>query len=594
MTCETLVQLLERSVAKYGTSDVLGTKLPGGGWRWISYAELGKLVDRARAGLAALGVGPGDRVGIVADNRVEWAVLAFATYGLGAVYVPMYQAQPPKDWEFILRDCAAKVVIGANQKVYEELRKIASQLPSLEDVIGLELPESDPHSYRHLLASGAEKPVPTASVSPTDVAALLYTSGTTGEPKGVQLSHRNFCSNVLAANQRFDFGPGDRSLAFLPWAHAFGQTAELYSLMWMGCAMAINDEVPNLINNLPDVKPTVLVAVPRIFNRIYDGVNKQMQDKPAPIRKLFHAAVAAATRQGKGERLSLGEKLALALGNKLIFSKVRQKFGGRLRFVVSGSAALSVQVAEFIDALGIAVYEGYGLTETSPVVSANYPGHRKIGSVGPAFPGVEIRIDREVTGDPVHGEILVSGPNVMVGYYNRPEENAQVLLPDGSFRTGDMGYVDEDGFLFITGRIKEQYKLENGKYVVPSPLEEELKLSPYILNVMLYGSNRPHNVALVVLDVAAIQKWASEQGKTLRDDLTTDPEAKRLIAGELAKYSADFRGYEKPQDFLLITEDFTLENDMLTPSLKLKRRNVLARYESRLAELYATPIGATG
>lgn len=586
-TFETLVELLERTVAKHGSADALGTKLEGGGWHWISYTELLKQVEELRGGLAALGVGRGDRVGIVADNRVEWAAAAFATYGLGAVFVPMYQAQPPKEWAFILRDCEAKVVFGANQQVYDDLKQVAQEVPSLQHVIGLELPESDADSYRRLLEVGRKQPAAPAQLAGSDLAALIYTSGTTGSPKGVRLSHGNFCSNVLAASQRFDFGPGDRSLAFLPWAHSFGQTAELYTLLWKGCSIAINDAVPNLITNLPDVKPTVLVAVPRIFNRIYDGVNKQMQDKPAPIRKLFHAAIRAANEQARGGHLGFLDRLSLKLGNKLIFSKVRQKFGGRLRFVVSGSAALSVQVAEFIDALGIAVYEGYGLTETSPVVSANYPGHRKLGSVGPAFPGVEIRIDREVTGDPVHGEIVVSGPNVMQGYHNRPEETAEVLLPDGSFRTGDMGYLDEDGYLFITGRIKEQYKLETGKYVVPSPLEEELKLSPFILNVMLYGANRPHNVALVVADVPAIEKWAGERGVVLgKEPLATHPEVKKLIGAELEKYSAAFKNYEKPRGFKIITEDFTLENDMLTPSLKVKRRNVLARYEADLQALY--------
>lgn len=584
-TFETLVELLDKTVARHGKAEALGTKLEGGAWRWTSYEELGTLVDRLRGGLTSLGVGSGDRVGVVADNRLEWAVAAFATFGLGAVLVPMYQAQPPSEWEFILRDCEAKLVFGANQQVYEDLKKL--DVPSLAHVIGFELPETDEHAYRHLLEIGRERPHPRADVRPEHLAGLIYTSGTTGNPKGVRLTHRNFSSNVVAATQRFDFGPGDRSLAFLPWAHSFGQTAELYTLLWTGSSIAINDAVPNLITNLPEVKPTALVAVPRIFNRIYDGVNKQMADKPAPIRKLFHASVAAANKQSKGGTLSLTEKLALRLGNKLIFSKVRQKFGGRLRFVVSGSAALSVQVAEFIDALGIAVYEGYGLTETSPVVSANYPGNRKIGSVGPAFPGVEIRIDREVTGDAVNGEIVVSGPNVMQGYYNRPEETAQVLLPDGSFRTGDMGYLDADGFLFLTGRIKEQYKLETGKYVVPSPLEEELKLSPFILNVMLYGANQPHNVALVVADVAAIEKWAADKGLALGADLTQHPEVKKLLKAELDKYAAAFKSYEKPRDLLVIAEDFTLENDMLTPSLKVKRRNVLARYEGQLKSLYS-------
>jgi long-chain acyl-CoA synthetase len=582
---KTLVELQQLSSEKFATSDVFGTKLADGSWSWLTYGDFQKLIDRARGGLAALGVGAGDRVAIISDNRVEWAVLAFATYGLGASYVPMYQAQLPAEWGYIVGDCGAKVVFGATNAIVSSLREVTRDIPTLQHVLGLELPASDEASYAKLLERGDANPTPVARVVPSDLAAIIYTSGTTGNPKGVELTHDNFCSNVRAALERFDFGPGDRSLAFLPWAHVFGQMAELYSLLRKGATLAINDAVPNLITNLPVVRPTVLVAVPRIFNRIYDGVNKQMTEKPAIIQKLFHAAIAAATKRSRGESLGLGESLALKLGDKLIFSKVRMKFGGRLRFVVSGSAALSPAVGEFIDALGIAVYEGYGLTETSPVVSANYAGHRKIGSVGPAFPGVEIRIDRTVTGDPVHGEIVVSGPNVMRGYHNHPEETAQVILPDGSFRTGDMGYLDKDGFLYITGRIKEQYKLETGKYVVPSPLEEELKLSPFIINVMLHGVNKPHNVALVVPDLPALQNWAKEQGHTL-GDITKDPKVRELLRGELEKYSATFKSYERPKNFAILTEDFTTENDMLTPKLSLKRRNVLARYGADLEALY--------
>jgi long-chain acyl-CoA synthetase len=353
----------------------------------------------------------------------------------------------------------------------------------------------------------------------------------------------------------------------------------------LGCAVAINDEVPKLVNNLPDVKPTVLIAVPRIFNRIYDGVNQQMRDKPKPIQALFHAGVRAATRRSRGHQLGFGESLTLKLADKLIFKKVRQKFGGRLRLVVSGSAALSKEVAEFIDALGIEVYEGYGLTETAPVISVNTPTHRKIGSVGKPLPNVRVVIDTQVTGDPKNGEIVAYGDNVMRGYHNHPEEDAKIFTSDRGLRTGDMGYVDEDGYLYITGRIKEQYKLENGKYVVPSPLEEDLKLSPYIDNVMLHGANKPHNVALVVLSQANLAKWAEREGVTLGDP-TTNPRVRELLRAELEKYSKDFRGYERPKGFALLTEDFTVENGMLTPKMSVRRNQVLKQYQSTLDKLY--------
>jgi long-chain acyl-CoA synthetase len=333
------------------------------------------------------------------------------------------------------------------------------------------------------------------------------------------------------------------------------------------------------------VKPTVLYAVPRVFNRLYEGVNAQIAARPGVIQRLFKHGLDTAKRKARGEQVGAVDQLVLTLADRLIFSTVRQRFGGRLKYAISGSAALSPDVAAFIDALGITVYEGYGLTETSPIATANYPGHRKLGSVGHAIPDVAIQIDRSVTGDPKHGEIIVKGPNVMQGYHNRPEETQAVLMEDRSFRTGDMGYLDSDGYLYITGRLKEQYKLENGKYVVPSPMEEQLKLSPYIANVMIYGANKPHNVALVVPDSEALRVWAEKQGITL-GDVRTNKQVHDLIRGEIDTLSKDIKGYERVQDFVLCLEDFTTENGMLTPTLKVKRRVVLDRYGKDLEALY--------
>jgi len=452
----------------------------------------------------------------------------------------------------------------------------------------MDLPETDERSYQRTIAKGKAAPVAVAHPNPSQDACFIYTSGTTGQPKGVVLSHWNIASNVIAAGEVFPLRPTDRSLAFLPWAHAFGQTAELHMLFSVGCALALNDEVPNLVGNLAEVKPTILIAVPRIFNRIYDGVNKQMAERPALIQKLFHAGIRAATKKKRGDPLSLAEAFSLTVADRLIFSKVRARFGGRLRFSVSGSAALSREVAEFVDALGIAVYEGYGLTEASPVVTANCPDATRLGTVGKPVPGVRIEIDRQVTGDEKNGEILVYGDNVMRGYHHREEEQRQMLMPDGGLRTGDMGFLDDEGFLHITGRIKEQYKLENGKFVVPSPLEEELKLSPFILNALLFGLNRPFNVALVVLDEPAISKWARENNLSIQDP-TEHPAVKELIGKELEARSQSFRGYEKPKAFALIREDFTVENGLLTPSLKVRRKLVLERYLPRLEALYRSP-----
>lgn len=581
---ENMVQLSRKSCDAHASRDLFGTK-KGSAWSWTTYRQFGQMVDVCRGGLKKRGVGPGDRVAMVADNRVEWAVAAHATYGLGAAFVPMYEVQLPKEWKFILNDCDAKVVIAANDTIHAKLVEMATELEALEHVIGLELADDHDDSWASLLAAGEESPAEPTDPDADDVAGLIYTSGTTGNPKGVLLSHGNITSNINAIHDVFTFEVSDRSLSFLPWAHSFGQTCELHGLMSMGCSMAINDDVKNLVANLAEVKPSILFAVPRIFNRIYDGVNKQISDKPGIIQSLFRSAIAAAGKKSNGEALGVGESFSLWLADRIIFSSIRQKFGGRLRYAISGSAALDQSVAEFIDALGIMVYEGYGLTETSPIVTANYPGSRRMGTVGKAVPGVKVHIDEEQSDQPGEGEIVVYGPNVMKGYHNRPEENDKVLMEDGGFRTGDLGRVDADGFLKITGRIKEQYKLENGKYVMPAPLEEQLKLSPYIANVLLFGDNKPHNVALVVPDVETVHKWADEKGVTL-GDLESSKELAELLEKELEIRGADFKGFERPRDFTIVAEDFTTDNGMLTPTMKLKRRAILAKYQDRIDDLY--------
>jgi long-chain acyl-CoA synthetase len=579
-----LVDLCQRSCAQYASNKLFGTK-EDGRWQWITYADFIKLVDNFRAGLAELGVEAGNNIGIISNNRVEWAVACYATYGLKASFVPMYEAQLDKEWAFILNDCAATVAIAATNDIAKKLEALKPDVPSLKHVIGFELPADDERSYKAMLKNGAANPVEAKHPEESDTAGFIYTSGTTGNPKGVILSHGNITSNINAIHTIFTFEAADRSLSFLPWAHSFGQTCELHGLLSMGCSMGINDEVPSLVGNLAEVQPTILFAVPRIFNRIYDGVNKQMAEKPGLIQKLFRSGIANATKRSNGQSLGPLSSLGLKIADKIIFSKIRQKFGGQLKYAISGSAALNTEVAKFIDALGIMVYEGYGLTETSPIATANYPGTRKIGSVGKPIPDVTITIDCEVTGDPVQGEIIIAGPNIMQGYHNRPEENDKVLLPDRSFRSGDMGRVDNDGFLFITGRIKEQYKLENGKYVVPSPLEEELKLSPYVANAMIYGMNRPYNVALVVLDPDSMEKWSQENG--VSGDLSTNDKVMKLVEKELAQRGSGFKGYERPRNFAIIAEDFTTENGMLTPTMKLKRRNVLKAYQEKIDALYA-------
>jgi len=582
-----LAELWQRSSEAYSERQLFGVKEPDG-WRWMTYGDLAGDVDACRAALAGHGIGAGGVVAVVADNRPEWAAAAYATYGRRACYVPMYQAQGVKEWRFIINDCSAQLVFCASTEIFESLRGLAGQVdgcPALEHVVCFDLPSDHPQSWQSFLSS-AGTPVAPEFPAPEELAGFIYTSGTTGDPKGVKLSHGNIVSNINAVQPLLPLSGDDRSLSFLPWAHSFGQTCELHLLASLGVAMGLNDEVPNLVENLPHVQPTVLLAVPRIFNRIYDAVTAQIRERPQVVQNLVNRGIAAAERQVSGDPLSLGDRLAFAISDKLVFNKVRARFGGRLRYALSGSAALSPEVASFIDALGIMVYEGYGLSETSPIVSTNYPGHRKLGSVGKPIPGVTVEIDTAATEALDQGEIIVRGPNVMQGYHNRPEEQTNVFTDRGGLRTGDTGWLDDDGYLYIGGRIKEQYKLENGRYVMPAPLEERLKLSPYIAHVMLEGTNRPFNMVLVVPADEALAEWAQDHGREV-GRASESPDVHSLISSEVERLAADFKGFEKPKAVVVVDEEFTTDNGLLTPTLKIKRAKVMEKYQAEIDAAFA-------
>ncbi|MEZ4255875.1 MAG: long-chain fatty acid--CoA ligase [Polyangiales bacterium] len=582
-TFRTVTDIYRRSMASYANCPLFGVKR-GTAFEWSTYGAFGEQVERFRGGLASLGVQRGDRVAVIANNRPEWAVGAYATYTLGAAYVPMYEAQHSKEWAYILRDSGSKAVLVGNQGIADALLTHKAETPELEHIIVLGAAKAPALSFDEVLKRGASNPAPLVDSEPEDVCNYIYTSGTTGNPKGVLLTHSNIASNVSAIHAVFPIERDDRSLSFLPWAHSFGQVVELHALFSMGASMGIAEAVEKIVQNLAEVQPTLLFSVPRIFNRIYEAVHKKVEADGGVKKALFEATMAnAALRRKLAQegQTSLVVELKYALLDRLVSSKIRARFGGRLKYAFSGGAAIAKEVAEFVDNLGITVYEGYGLTETSPIATANWPGSRKLGSVGRPIPGVEVTVSS-------NGELVVHGHNVMKGYHHLPDENAKVFTDDGGFRTGDMGYIDDEGFVFITGRIKEQYKLENGKYVAPVPLEEQLKLSPFITNVMVYGDNKPFNVALVVVDPEAVKQWATSEGVHGGDleALLKDQKVRALIDTEIAKHSDQFKQFERVKNFALIGEDFTTENDMLTPSLKLKRRVVLDRYGDRLQGLY--------
>jgi long-chain acyl-CoA synthetase len=604
-TFRTLNELLSTARAKFADRTYLAAKKNGGPYQTTSVAEFGKQVDEARAGLAALGVKKGDRVAIISDNCVEWPVVAFAVYGLGAWVVPMYESQAPEEWAFIIADCQASVVAAGSPAVAARFEPHRAALPSVKAVVAL---RGEPRAtggaavdtLEALRARGAAATVPPAEVRGEDMAALIYTSGTTGKPKGVMLTHDNLTSNMRSLLDSFTFEvTGERSLAFIPWAHVYGQVCELYMGLATGSALYLAEAPTTLVQNLAEAKPTILYSVPRVWNRVYAGINGKMLAAGGLKLKLFRRALAVADAReklaGQGRRSGWLDLQGKVL-DRLVFSKVRAALGGQLKYALSGAAALSPEVARFFSHVGLTVCEGYGLTETSPVATNNRPGAIRLGSVGKAIPGCTIKVVPVEGAAAGEGELVIYGPNVMKGYYNRPEETAAVMLPDGGFRTGDVGRVDADGYVYITGRVKEQFKLENGKYVAPAPLEEQLKLSPYLAQVFLHGANKPHLVALVVPNPDALKTWVADKpalaDKSLAE-LCQSEAVQALVRGELDRLSAGFKGFERIQAFTLVPEDFTLENGLVTPSLKVKRTAVVQRYGKQLDALYQQGAGSS-
>ncbi len=584
-----LIEMLEKSRQLYADRPLYGTKHDGV-YEWTTYEQFAEKVDAFRGGLASLGVSAGDKVAIICKNTEEWAVSAYATYGLSAQHIPMYETQMAKEWEYIIRDCGAKVLLAANAAVLEQTRDFPENIESLEHIVLLSGSDAGGlKTYSDLLKTGRENPVQVRHPESQSPMGMIYTSGTTGDPKGVMLSHRNLIFECEVVLPLLGMTNEDRSLAFLPWAHVFGQVAEVHGLINSGGSAGLVEDVNTLIEELGVLKPSMFFAVPRVYNRIYERLRGQMQEKPGFIRSLFYGGLKQAKREREGETLGFLDNLTLTLARKIIFKKVLNRFGGNLRIAISGASALSPEVAEFVNDIGISIYEGYGLSENTAALSVNYPGVRRFGSVGKPLPGVRIEIDKSVEGSKEEdGEVIAYGENIMLGYHNMPEKTKESINDAGGLRTGDLGHLDADGYLYITGRVKEQYKLENGKYVAPAPLEESLKLSAYIYQVMLYGFNRPHNVAVIVAAMPAVEKFAEENGISgSGESLLGDPLVRELFQKQLEHYGKDFKSFERPQNFALLSEEWGIDNGLLTPTLKLKREVVEDQFRSQIESLYS-------
>ena len=562
--------------------------------------------DRIRdfsLGLGALGVEPGDRVAILSDSRPEWVIADLATLTAGAVTAPIYPTLPEAQVRYILADSGARVVVVADETQAAKVRAVWDELPELSVMVivdsadsaagedraagghvELSLAEATDRGHRRLMTEdglGREYKERATAITPDQLATIIYTSGTTGEPKGVMLTHGNVASNVLAGGSVVQVDSEDAALSFLPLSHAF-ERAVVFLYLYCGVTVTFAESLDTIARDLGAVKPTVMTGVPRVYEKFHARVHEAVGGAPAIRQRLFHWAVGVGLRQARavlaGRSATLLTRFQHGLADRLVLSKVRGRLGGRLRFVVSGSAPLSTPIAEFFFAIGIRVIEGYGLTETSPTLTVNPLERPKLGTVGSALPGVELKIAED-------GEVLARGPNVMQGYYGKPEATAEVMR-DGWFCTGDIGSLDDDGYLTILDRKKELIVTAGGKNIAPNPVEAELKRSPLVAEAVLIGDRRPYVSALLVPDFAALASRV-DVGSASREEIVERPDVVALFDEVVEKVNAALARHEQIKRSALLPAEFAIATGELTPTLKVKRRVVAQRWSDAIERLYA-------
>jgi long-chain acyl-CoA synthetase len=567
----------------------------GGRWVDISSAELRDQVRWFSTGLRSLGVKTGDRVAILSENRPEWAFADFGILALNGVSVPVYPTLLGWQIEYILNDASAVAVICSTEEQLHKIEEIRGHIPSLHNVIVCDPPATMPanvQSFESIVNLGRQDEEKNgrsrfdelrAATKPGDLATLVYTSGTTGNPKGAMLSHGNIASNAVATLSVLPLEEGVTGLSILPLSHILERTAD-YAYFIQGCCIAYAENVNKVSDNLQEIKPDVFAAVPRLFEKMRAKIMDTVATYPTARRKIFFWALGVAEQRlpyrVENRPMPFGLGLKSAIADKLVFRKILGRLGGNVKFVLSGGAPLSPELAAFFIGAGLDIYEGYGLTETSPVIALNTPSRRRIGTVGAVIPGVEVRIAPD-------GEILTRGPNVMRGYFNNPEATAQAISPDGWFHTGDIGELT-DGFLRITDRKKDIIINAYGKNVAPQPLEALLKSSPYVGTPVLIGDRRKYLVALIVPNFEKLERDAAALGVTwnTREELVDNDKVKGIFQGELDRFNKNLDRQEKIRRFRLLANDFTIDADEITPSLKVKRKVVDKNYKPLIDEMY--------
>ena len=586
----TLISMFEESIQQHGNKPALAHKPKGGTYQDISYTQLGESVEAFSKGLSTLGVQKDDRVALLSENRPEWAITDFGSLNAGAVTVPMFSTLTAAQVRYILKDSGAKIICVSTESQLKKVLSIRDDVPTLEHIILFdatedEIPEGATQFEDVCNRGEAVDSTEENNASEDDLATIIYTSGTTGNPKGVMLTHTNFISNLQACKSLIDVGDTDVLLSFLPLSHVFERLGGHYVPLFSGAKIAYAESTFTVARNMQEVSPTLMLSVPRLYETMHDRVLSAVQAGSPLKQKIFHwgvsvgSAVSSTIQQGKNPSAIL--RLQQGIADKLVFAKLKAATGGRLRFFVSGGAALPQAIAEFFHAAGILILEGYGLTETSPVISMNHPAKWKFGTVGVPVPGVEVQIAED-------GEILTRGPHVMKGYFNNESETSEVIDTDKWFHTGDIGIIDEDGFIKITDRKKNIIVLSNGKNVAPQPIESELVQSPLISQIMVVGNERKNLAALIVPNFDALKAWASENNVEADDvsAMLKASEVQQLIQREIRSRLTDFADFEQVRRFTLLEQEFSQEADEMTPTLKLKRNVIIEKYGDVIEGMY--------
>jgi len=594
MEIRTLCDIFYHSVETFRKPEHLSYKKDGA-WTPISSDAFLTAVEELSMGLRSLGIEKGDRIAILSENRPEWAFADLASLCAAAVDVPIYSTLTPPQVLYILNDSGAKAVFVSTSTQLKKVQEVRAQAPMLRHVIRMDDPaQPDTYSFEDIRVRGREALATDRGavrkradeVQPSDVATLIYTSGTTGDPKGVMLTHDNLVSNVQSSTKLFvGLGTKDTALSFLPLCHVFERMGGHYVMLRLGVTIAYAESVDKVPANLAEVKPTLMLSVPRLYEKMYARVNEKVAADPAIRQKIFRWAmgVGAQVFRHKVAHTDSGPwlKLRFALADKLVFSKIKERVGGRIRLFISGGAPLAREIAEFFGAAGLPILEGYGLTETSPVIAVNLPDRMKPGTVGPPLDGVEVKIAED-------GEILTRGPHVMKGYYKKPEATAEAIDKDGWFHTGDIGLLDPDGFLVITDRKKDILVTSGGKNIAPQPIENRLKTDKFFAEVVMIGNRRSYPAALVVPNFETLEPWAKAQGIafTSRADLVSKPEVLSFYHTRITGLLPELAQFERIKKLSLLPTEFTVESGELTPTLKVKRRVIEEKYKDLIDRMY--------